>query len=43
MAPLLDQYEAGSLECEGVEALEAHMLVCDECFAAYVALLVRRA
>ena len=42
MAPLLDRYAAGSLEGERAEALEAHMLVCDECFATYVALLVRR-
>ena len=42
MAPLLDEYAADRLETASSDALEAHMLVCDACFAAYVALLVRR-
>ena len=32
----------GRLAPAEAEALEAHLLVCDDCFAAYVALLVRR-
>ena len=42
MATLLDDYAADRLETASAEALEAHMLVCDACFAAYLALLVRR-
>jgi len=42
VAPLLDEYAADRLETACSQALEAHMLVCDSCFAAYVALLVRR-
>jgi hypothetical protein len=42
VAPLLDEYAADRLETASSDALEAHMLVCDACFAAYVALLVRR-
>jgi len=42
VAPLLDDYAADRLETASSDALEAHMLVCDACFAAYVALLVRR-
>jgi hypothetical protein len=43
MAPLLEEYASDRLERGCTEALEAHMLVCDSCFAAYVALLLRHA
>jgi len=43
MAPWLDDYAAGRLEKASAEQVEAHLLVCDVCFAAYVALLVKRA
>lgn len=42
LVPLLDAYASNRLETASAQALEAHLLVCDECFAAYVALLVRR-
>jgi hypothetical protein len=41
MAPWLDDYASGRLNPEYEEALETHLLVCDACFAAYVALFVR--
>jgi hypothetical protein len=41
VAPLLDDYAADRLESASARELEAHMLVCDACFAAYMALLVR--
>jgi anti-sigma factor RsiW len=43
MAPWLDEYAAGSLESGCEEEVEAHLLVCDDCFAAYVAMIVRGA
>lgn len=43
MTPLLDDYASNRLESGSSQAVEAHLLVCDDCFAAYVALLVRRA
>jgi anti-sigma factor RsiW len=42
MASCLEDYAAERLEPPRDEAVEAHLLVCDDCFAAYVALLVRR-
>jgi anti-sigma factor RsiW len=42
VASLLDDYAADRLETASSRDLEAHLLVCDACFAAYVALLVRR-
>ena len=43
MAPWLDDYAAGKLESASEQELEAHLLVCDDCFAALVAMLVLRA
>jgi hypothetical protein len=43
MAPWLDEYAAGTLETACEQDVEAHLLVCDSCFAAYVAMLVRGA
>ncbi len=42
LAALLDDYAAGRLDSEREEDVEGHLLVCDACFAAYVATLVRR-
>ena len=42
MAPWLDDFAAGRLETGCEQQVEAHLLVCDVCFAAYVALLVNR-
>jgi len=38
----LEDYAAGRLNSPREEQIEAHLLTCDACFAAYVALLVRR-
>ncbi len=43
MAAQLDDYSNGRLDPSLTADLEAHLVVCDACFAAYVALLVRRA
>jgi hypothetical protein len=43
MAPWLDDFAAGRLPSGSEQEIEAHLLVCDVCFAAYVALLVNRA
>ena len=42
MAPWLDDYASGKLESACAQEFEAHLLVCDCCFAALVALIVRR-
>ena len=42
MARWLADYARGRLPEARAERIEAHFLVCDVCFAAYVALLVRR-
>ncbi len=42
MTPLLDEYASNRLESGPSQDVEAHLLLCDDCFAAYVALLVRR-
>jgi len=42
MASCLEDYAAERLAPPRDEVVEAHLLVCDDCFAAYVALLVRR-
>ena len=41
MAAQLDDYSSGRLDPSLAADLEAHLVVCDACFAAYVALLVR--
>lgn len=43
MESLLAEYAAGKLEPGCVQDVETHMLVCDACFAAYVALCLRAA
>ena len=42
MTAQLDDYASGKLDPRLAEELEAHLVVCDACFAAYVALFVRR-
>jgi putative zinc finger protein len=42
MAARLEDYASGKLDPSLTAELEAHLVVCDACFAAYVALLVRR-
>ena len=42
MTPLLDDFASDRLDSARSDPIEAHLLVCDACFAAYVALLVRR-
>lgn len=42
MAPWLDEYADRTLESACEQQLEAHLLVCDTCFAALVAVLVHR-
>jgi hypothetical protein len=42
MAHRLEEYAAGSLDPAREVDVESHLLVCDTCFAAYVALLVKR-
>jgi hypothetical protein len=42
LASFLEDFAADRLEPPRDEDVEAHLLVCDDCFAAYVALLVRR-
>lgn len=37
IADWLDDYAAGSLESRIATEIEAHLLVCDVCFAAYLA------
>jgi anti-sigma factor RsiW len=41
-ADRLDDYASGKLDPSLAVELESHLVVCDACFAAYVALLVRR-
>lgn len=41
-ADQLDDYASGELDPSLAADLEAHLVVCDACFAAYVALIVRR-
>jgi hypothetical protein len=43
MESLLDEYASGKLDPACVQDVETHMLVCDACFAAYVALCLRTA
>jgi hypothetical protein len=43
MESLLAEYAAGKLEPACVQDVETHMLVCDACFAAYVAICLRAA
>lgn len=42
MADRLEHYASGKLDPSLAADLEAHLVVCDACFAAYVALIVRR-
>jgi anti-sigma factor ChrR (cupin superfamily) len=42
MADQLEDYANGGLDPSLAVDLEAHLVVCDACFAAYVALIVRR-
>ena len=42
MAHRLEEYAAGSLDSLREVDVESHLLVCESCFAAYVALLVKR-
>ena len=42
VASQLDDYSSGKLDPSLAADFEAHLVVCDACFAAYVALLVRR-
>jgi len=42
MGPWLEDYAAGTLRSACERQLEAHVLVCDNCFAALVALYLRR-
>jgi hypothetical protein len=42
LASCLEDFAADRLDSAREEAVEAHLVVCDECFAAYVALLVKR-
>jgi anti-sigma factor RsiW len=41
MAVHLEPYAAGKLDPSLAAELEAHLVLCDACFAAYVALLVK--
>lgn len=36
VAAQMDEYLAGRLESDAEVAFEAHLLVCDECFPAYL-------
>jgi hypothetical protein len=42
VAAQLDDYSSDKLDPSLAADLEAHLVVCDACFAAYVALVVRR-
>jgi hypothetical protein len=42
MASHLEDFAADRLDPDLEQEVESHLLVCDDCFAAYVALLVRR-
>jgi anti-sigma factor RsiW len=42
LASCLEDFAADRLDPARDDEVEAHLLVCDDCFAAYVALLVRR-
>ena len=37
LAQWIDDYVADRLESESLQALEAHLVACDVCFAAYLA------